>query len=324
MPDTSLIISILVFAGLMLLGSGIFYYYNNRKKQRVLVEKIKRGTEASPAGGNMGDKPQDTDGAGSFKKYILSIVNPLGSLIKPKSENDIYKMRKSLVRAGYRKSNAMVIFYGMKVLLAILLPVGLLIFKVFITKALPIVSFMTLSIVMALIGYSLPNYLLILVTAQRKRKILEGFPDALDLMVVCVEAGMGLDAAIFRAGREIELKNKVISEEFKLLSLELRAGKTRREALKNLAIRVDLEDINSLMSLLIQTDRFGTSVAQALRVHSDSMRIKRHQMAEEIAAKLPVKLVFPLIVFIFPSLFVVLLGPAAIKIYRSLFPYLGG
>jgi tight adherence protein C len=324
MPETALLISILVFAGIMFLGSGIFYYYNYRKSQRELIEKIKGGTEGLNSGGNSGDQSKDTDSASPVKKYFLKIVDPLGSLIKPKGEQDIYKMKKGLVRAGYRKSNAMMIYYGMKVLFAILLPVGLLFFKVFLTKAMPFVSFMTFSIVMALIGYFLPNYWLTLVTAQRKSKIMEGFPDALDLMVVCVEAGMGLDAAIFRAGREIELKNKVISEEFKLLSLELRAGKTRREALRNLAMRIDLEDVNSLISLLIQTDRFGTSIAQALRVHSDSMRDKRHQMAEEIAAKLPVKLVFPLIMFIFPSLFVVLLGPAAIRIYRNLFPYLGG
>ena len=160
--------------------------------------------------------------------------------------------------------------------------------------------------------------------SERQRKILEGFPDVLDLMVVCVEAGMGLDAAIFRAGKEIELKNRVISEEFKLLSLELRAGKSRQDALRSLAMRVNLEDVNSLISLLIQTDKFGTSVAQALRVHSEAMRVKRFQMAEEIAAKLPVKLVFPLILFIFPSLFVVLLGPAMINIYRILLPRLGG
>jgi tight adherence protein C len=324
MPETALLISILVFAGIMFLGSGIFYYYNSRKNQRELIEKIKGGTAELNSGVNSADQTQKADGTGSVKEYFLRIVDLLSSFIKPKSEQDIYKMRKGLMRAGYRKSNAMMIFYGMKVLLAILLPVGLLFFKVFITKAIPVVNFMTFSIVMALIGYFLPNYWLILVTEQRKRKILEGFPDALDLMVVCMEAGMGLDAAIFRAGREIELKNKVISEEFKLLSLELRAGKTRRDALSNLAMRIDLEDVNSLISLLIQTDRFGTSIAQALRVNSDSMRVKRHQMAEEIAAKLPVKLVFPLILFIFPSLFVVLLGPAAIKIYRNLFPYLGG
>jgi tight adherence protein C len=324
MPDTILLISILVFAGTMFLGSGTFYYYSNRKSQREVVEKIKRGPEGPNVGGNAGGQSKDADGAGSIKQYFLGLVNPLGSLIKPKGEQDIYKMKKGLIRAGYRKSNAMMIFYGMKVFLAILLPVGLLFFKVFITKAIPFVNFMTFSIVAALIGYMLPNYWLILVTAKRKRKILEGFPDALDLMVVCVEAGMGLDAAIFRAGREIELKNTIISEEFKLLSLELRAGKTRREALRNLAMRIDMEEVNGLVSLLIQTDRFGTSIAQALRVHSDSMRVKRQQIAEEIAAKLPVKLVFPLIVFIFPSLFVVLLAPAAIKIYRNVFPYLGG
>jgi tight adherence protein C len=122
----------------------------------------------------------------------------------------------------------------------------------------------------------------------------------------------------------MELSNKVVSEEFKILSLELRAGKDRRDALKNLALRIDLEDINSLVTLLIQTDKFGTSVGQALRVHSDSMRIRRQQKAEEIASKIPVKMAFPLILFIFPSLFVVILGPAVIRIFRLLLPHLGG
>jgi tight adherence protein C len=154
--------------------------------------------------------------------------------------------------------------------------------------------------------------------------MLEGFPDALDLMVVCVEAGMGLDAAINRVGEEMKLRNAVVSEEFRLMGLELRAGKLRRDALRNLGIRTGLDDVKSLMTLLIQTDKFGTSVAQALRVHSDSMRTKRYQKAEEIAAKLPVKLVFPLILFIFPSLFVVIIGPAVIRIFRVLLPALGG
>jgi len=141
---------------------------------------------------------------------------------------------------------------------------------------------------------------------------------------VCAEAGIGLDAAINRVGEEIKLSNKPLSEEFKLMSLELRAGKPRREALKDLAMRTDLEDVNSLASLLIQTEKFGTNIAQALRVHSDSMRVKRFQRAEEVAAKLPVKLLFPLIFFIFPSLFVAILGPAAIRIFRTLLPTLGG
>jgi len=160
--------------------------------------------------------------------------------------------------------------------------------------------------------------------AKREEKILEGFPDALDLMVVCVEAGIGLDAAITRVGEEMKLSNKVLYEEFKLLSLELRAGKQRRDALRNLAMRTDMEDVSSLVTLLIQTDKFGTSIAQALRVHSDSMRTKRYQRAEELATKLPVKMVFPLIVFIFPSIFVTVLGPAIIQIFRILLPRLAG
>jgi len=183
---------------------------------------------------------------------------------------------------------------------------------------------MLLSVTLALIGFYLPNLWLRLKIARRKEKIIKGFPDALDLMVVCVEAGVGLDAAIYRVGEEMKLSNKVLSEEFKLLSLELRAGKQRGEALRNLALRTDLEDVNSLMTLLIQTEKFGTSIAQALRVYSDSMRTKRYQRAEEMAAKLPVKLVFPLVFFIFPSLFIVILGPAAIRIVRILFPILKG
>jgi tight adherence protein C len=182
---------------------------------------------------------------------------------------------------------------------------------------------MFLSVLLALIGFYLPDLWLRMRIARRKEEILKGFPDALDLLVVCVEAGVGLDAAINRVGEEMKLSDKVLSEEFRLLSLELRAGKLRRDALRNLALRTDLEDVSSFVTLLIQTDKFGTSVAKALRVHSDSMRTKRQQRAEEIAAKLPVKLVFPLILFIFPSLFVAILGPAAIRIFRVLLPTMG-
>ena len=218
----------------------------------------------------------------------------------------------------------MVLFFGMKVFLAILLVVIFFIIKISMLKIMTSLNFMLLSVTLALIGFYLPNLWLRLKIARRKEKIIKSFPDALDLMVVCVEAGVGLDAAIYRVGEEMKLSNKVLSEEFKLLSLELRAGKQRGEALRNLALRTDLEDVNSLMTLLIQTEKFGTSIAQALRVYSDSMRTKRYQRAEEMAAKLPVKLVFPLVFFIFPSLFIVILGPAAIRIVRILFPILKG
>jgi len=159
---------------------------------------------------------------------------------------------------------------------------------------------------------------------QRKEWIRAGLPDALDLMVVCVVAGTGLDAAINRVAEEMELSNQPLSQEFKTLGLELRAGKSRQDALRNLAFRTDLEEVSSLVTLLIQTEKFGTSIAQALRVHSEAMRTRRFQKAEEIAAKLPIKLVFPLILFILPSLFVVILGPAAITIFRTLLSGLRG
>jgi tight adherence protein C len=177
---------------------------------------------------------------------------------------------------------------------------------------------------MALAGFYLPGLWLHVKVNRRKEKILHGLPDALDLMVVCAEAGIGLDASIYRVGEEMKLTNKPLSEEFRLLNLELRAGKQRRDALKNMAVRTDLDDLKSLVTLLVQTERFGTSIAQALRIHSDSMRTKRFQKAEEVAAKLPVKLLFPLILFIFPSLFVTIMGPAVMRIYRTLLPVLGG
>jgi tight adherence protein C len=170
----------------------------------------------------------------------------------------------------------------------------------------------------ALLGFYLPDIWLRQKTDKRKEKILNALPDALDLLVVCVESGMGLDSAIYRVAQEMRLNSPELSDELQLMNLELRAGKSRKDALKNLALRTNLEEINSLVTLLIQTDQFGTSMADALRIYSDSYRTQRYQRAEELAAKLPVKLIFPLVVFIFPALFVVLLGPAAISIYNAL------
>ncbi|MBW1827701.1 MAG: type II secretion system F family protein [Deltaproteobacteria bacterium] len=137
-------------------------------------------------------------------------------------------------------------------------------------------------------------------------------------MVVCVEAGMGLDSAITRVAKEMKLNNKVISEEFNIYNLEMRAGKLRRDALKNLGMRCGVPEVDNLVTLLIQTDKFGTSISQSLKVYSDTMRVQRMQRAEEMAAKIPIKLLFPLIFFIFPSIFVAILGPAAINIYKVL------
>jgi tight adherence protein C len=151
-----------------------------------------------------------------------------------------------------------------------------------------------------------------------------GFPDALDLIVICVEAGLGLGPAIQRVGQELQMPHPELSEEFHLLSVELRTGMPRPQALRNFANRTGLEDVKTLVAILIQTDRFGTSIGDALRVHSDSMRKTRQFRAEELAAKLPVKMLFPLIFFIFPSFFVVILGPALLRIIRFMLPALSG
>jgi tight adherence protein C len=165
-------------------------------------------------------------------------------------------------------------------------------------------------------GFYLPNLWLSYKVSKRKEHLGLGLPDALDLLVVCVEAGMGLDAAIKRVGEEMRLSSREISEEFGQLNLELRAGKSRRDALKDLASRTGLDELNALATLLVQSQKFGANVGQALRIHADSMRSKRSQRAEELAAKLPIKLLFPTVCFIFPSLFLVLMGPALIQAYR--------
>jgi tight adherence protein C len=316
MLGTELLISILIFIAITLFGLGIFFYVEYRKERWELMKRMKQMEE--------GIYPEEkTNVFSSIKSSLLKTAGSLGGLVKPKSEGELSDLRKKFLKAGYRSENAPVIFFGIKTFLAALLPAIFFLIKFSIIKTIAIapLHFMLFLIILALIGFYLPDLWLRNRIARRKESVSEGFPDALDLMVVCVEAGTGLDAAIHRVGEEMELSNKVVSEEFKILSLELRAGKDRRDALKNLALRIDLEDINSLVTLLIQTDKFGTSVGQALRVHSDSMRTRRQQRAEEIAAKIPVKMVFPLILFIFPALFVAIIGPAVIRIFRLLLPH---
>lgn len=338
MPDTALLISILLFAGLVLSLSGVYLFIQYRSSQQNLVEKIRTGTDKLTAAEKLEASSQNPGSDSAIRKYFLYVIGVMADLIKPKKDDDVSFMRRSLVKAGYRNKHATAIYYGMKIFLAILLPSCYFLYKIaaiaFITanvsiirsvsEAFPPDSFIIFFIGLALIGFYLPNMWLRIQISNRRRQIFEGLPDALDLMIVCVEAGMGLDAAIARVAKELELSNKAVSEELHMVSLELRAGKLRRDALRNMANRIGLEEVNSLISLLIQTDRFGTSVAQALRVHSDAMRDKRYQRADELAAKLPVKLVFPLVLFIFPSIFVVIAGPAMIRIVRTLFPALSG
>ena len=316
MTNIALSISILSFTGILLLFAVMFSYLASREKSRIIVGKI-RGSGPLTAAEEAAVSVAEERG---LKKHFLRFVGALGNPLKPREQTDLYRMRTGLLRAGYRNPNAFVLYFGFKVFFAILFVLLFLAARVSLMLVFPATPLIVLPVVLAVAGFYLPDIWLRVKIAGRQEKITEGFPDALDLMVVCVESGMGLDAALTRVGEEMRLTNTVLSDEFRQLNLELRAGKQRSEALRNLALRTGLDDVSSLTTLLIQTDRFGTSVAQALRVHSDSMRTKRYQRAEEMAAKLPVKLVFPLILFIFPALFVVIVGPAAIKIMRHLLP----
>jgi tight adherence protein C len=306
----------LIFVCILLIGIGVYLYTEQRRERKTLVRRIQNtGDEADREASSVLEE---------MKRHWLGFFTSLGHLVKPKNGRETSGSRKEFLTAGYRGENAPLIFWGVKVLLAILAAVIFISIRLLIAKPMPSLTATLLTVLFALVSFHLPNLWLRMKIAKRKDLIRAGLPDALDLMVVCVVAGTGLDAAINRVAEEMELSNKPMSQEFMVLSLELRAGKSRQDALRNLAFRTDLEDVSSLVTLLIQTEKFGTSIAQALRIHSDSMRTKRFQRAEEVAAKLPIKLIFPLILFILPSLFVVILGPAAITIFRTLLPGLRG
>lgn len=230
-----------------------------------------------------------------------------------RSPSEMGKVRLRLVQAGYRNEEALPIFYGIRI------AVAMLAFVLFATPLLvrPNVMF---GLGGSLLGYVVPGMVLARMASRRQRRIQLALADALDLLVVSVEAGLGLDQAILRVGQELATAYPDLADELRLVNLELRAGKGRAEALRNLADRTGLEDVSSLVTVLVQTDKFGTSVAQSLRVHSDVLRTKRRQRAEEAAAKTGVKMVFPLVFCIFPAIWVVTIGPAAIKFVQVLFP----
>jgi tight adherence protein C len=233
--------------------------------------------------------------------------------VAPQSPSEMGKLQRRLVAAGYRNSEALVVFLGIRVACAAVL---------FALLATPLIF--RPNVMMAFgaagLGYLLPNIVLARLEKRRQHRIRLSLPDALDLLVVSVEAGLGLDQAIQRVGEELVFAHPELCEELRLINLELRAGKARSEALHNLGERTGVDDLISLVAMLVQTDKFGTSVAQSLRVHSDTLRTKRRQRAEEAAAKTGVKMVFPLVLCIFPAIWVVTLGPAAIKIVQVLVP----
>jgi tight adherence protein C len=248
----------------------------------------------------------------SYERAIADGLKRL-SRFAPKSPSEMTKLQQRLVIAGFRNREAILIFLGIRI------GVALLVFAVLASGLLARPN-MFVALGGCGFGYLLPSMVLGRLAKRRQHRILLGLPDVLDLLVVSVEAGLGLDQAIQRVGEELAFAHPDLSGELRLINLELRAGKARTEALRNLADRTQVDDLSSLVAMLVQTDKFGTSVAQSLRVHSETLRTKRRQRAEEAAAKTGVKMVFPLVFCIFPAIWVVTIGPAAIKFVQVLLP----
>jgi len=316
--DLSLIVALITFLTVMLTSAAVFYYLNSRQS----VHAWRRRAE-----GTSSTLEPETAPAGmveEFRVHLQALLVWLSRFSQPSNVEQVRATRCMLVTAGYRSAKAPIFYLGARLLSAIafVIPLAMIPSKLL---GFPTVNNLILFYVVgAACGYYAPVMWMRRAISTRKDALQRAVPDALDLMVVCVEAGLGLDQAIGRVGEEVRRAHPELSDELHLLALELRTGVSRQEALRNLAQRTDLEDIRSLVALLVQTDRFGTSIGQALRVHADAMRTTRRLKAEELAAKLPVKLLFPLIFFIFPSIFIVVIGPAAIKAVRLLFPALSG
>jgi len=316
-------VQIVVLALVFLVVSGAIYglasWFNRRAAIQERLDQLDH--EASkPEAGLTGD-------AGAvWQARVAKVAGPLASLSTPKEGWESSALRLRFIQAGLRDPAWPLLFFTSKTILALLLPAFFMVYQSVRSVDSHLAGNLVISLVvlLAAIGYYLPNGVLSSVTRRRQQELREALPDALDLMTVCVEAGLGLDAAMNRAAGELGLRSKEMADELGMVALELRAGVRREQAMRNLALRTGVDDIASFVSMIVQADRFGTNIADALRVQADTMRVQRQIRAEEAAAKIPVKLLFPLIFFIFPSLLLVLMGPAVISVMRTLLPTLSG
>ncbi len=302
----ALLVSVALFVLLTL--SITAYGYRLYVRPRRLYEQLGSpvALEAPAALTGPGEKP-----------LLVRLVEQIGEKV-PISPQETSVTRRYLMAAGIRSEVAPKIYYGLKVVLCAALLILALLFRDYATDS-PVLR-TVLVVAAALAGFFAPNMALDHLVARRQEKLRLSLPDALDLMIVCMEAGLGLDQAMVNVSRELALSHPEISQELSLVNLEMRAGKRRQEALKNLADRTGEPEIRKLVATLIQADRFGTSIADSLRAHSDFMRVRRRQQAEERAAKVGVKLVFPIFFFILPAMLVVAAGPGLLQLFKNLFP----
>ncbi|WP_211462716.1 type II secretion system F family protein [Collimonas silvisoli] len=300
-----LILPVLIFFAVTLGVIGLFVWLAPTKTAQRLQ-----------AMSNPAEKPQWTE-------TMVNIVGPFAKLSSPTGNWETSPLRIKFLNAGIRHIDARLIYFGIKTLLPLAFAAMAFLGLRTLTsvEGTPLLLFVVLS---AMIGCYLPNILLHWKIRNRRREIFENFPDAADLMLICVEAGLGLDAGLAKVVDEIKMKSVALAEELHLTNLEMRAGGTREKSLRNLALRTGVDEIGTFAAMLTQADKFGTSIGESLRVFSDDLRYKRHVRAEEMAAKVPTKMLFPLITCIFPAIIMVIMGPAAIQIIRTVLPLISG
>jgi tight adherence protein C len=299
-----IIVSSLVFLTIVLLGAAAFLFTApNRTEQRL------HGLAPVP------EQPSN------WTETFVKLAGPFAKLATPEGDWESSPLRIKFFHAGIRRPEARVVYFGAKGLLPLVFAAAVF----FAARAFNVtlgLALMMWMLIAALAGCYLPNLVIHIMRKDRQREIFENFPDAADLMLVCVEAGLGLDAALTRVAEEMRRKSFALAEELHLTNLEMRAGGVREKALHNLALRTGIEEIGTFATMLTQAEKFGTSIGDSLRVFSDDLRHKRQMAAEERAAKIPTKMLFPLVCFIFPSVIVVILGPAMITIIRTVLPML--
>lgn len=303
-----IILSVLIFLSVTLGLTGLFFLVTQTRTQRRLQAL---SNAAHPA--------KETN----WTETVVGIVGPFAKLSSPNEDWETSPLRVKFIQAGIRHDNARLIYFGCKTLLPVLFAgMAFLVLRVTSqSEGLTLVMYLVLA---ALIGCYLPDAVLYWKIKFRKREIFENFPDAADLMLVCIEAGLGLDASLSKVAEEMRMTSMALAEELHLTNLEMRAGHTREKSLRNLALRTGIEEIGTFAVMLTQADKFGTSIGDSLRVFSDDLRHKRQTRAEELAAKVPTKMLFPLVVCVFPSIIMVIMGPAAIQVIRTLLPMLNG
>jgi tight adherence protein C len=300
-----LFLPLLVFLAVTFAFVGLFVWFSPTKTEQRL-HAISRSVEKS-----------------AWTETIINLVGPFSKLSSPVGDWDTSPTKLKFIRAGIRNEDARLVFYGLKTLLPLLFALTAYISLRSATTTGGNTLFFYVA-ALALFGCYLPNIFLHFIIKERQREIFENFPDAADLMLICVEAGLSLDAALAKVTDEIKIKSVALAEELHLTNLEMRAGGTREKSLTNLGLRTGIEEIRTFATMLNQADKFGTSIGESLRVFSDDLRHKRQTRAEEQAAKVSTKMLFPLVVCIFPSIIMVIIGPAVIQIIRTILPMLNG